>query len=160
MSCVAAFGSDKDPKARVISQQHVEQPFLDEIYSQLPSQEWRKKWKAVRFLNTVPIVQQLKEDGARLGGRRGKSSLESAKDAFTLINQYISSRGEGSDQPINKSLAAGLRQALEGYDLDISAEKVHPWLDKIRPDIVIKKQDRIICIELHYTAYAYCIHIY
>jgi hypothetical protein len=99
------------------------------------------------------VVQQLKKEQAVLGSRRGKaSSLKSATDAFAIINQYISSGGEGSDQPINKSLAAGLRMALNNSDLKIEAEQIHPWLGNIRPDVLVRESDKIICIEMHYTA--------
>ena len=31
-------------------------------------------------------------------------------------------------------------------------EKAHPWLESIRPDILVKREDKIVCIEMHYTA--------
>jgi hypothetical protein len=154
VSCVATFGdhveTDKDGKQKQV----LAQGLLDEVIESLPNHRWRQPSTTLRFLNSSPMVYQLKGQGAKFGQRRGRStSVEAARDSFLIINKHLSSGGEGSDQPINKCLALGLQRALEMDETQIIVETAHPWLDGIRPDIMVfPDPDKIICIEMHYTA--------
>ncbi|MCP4428969.1 MAG: hypothetical protein GY803_31175 [Chloroflexi bacterium] len=72
-----------------------------------------------------------------------------AENAFMEINRYIQDR---SDQPINKCLTQGLKDCLEVNDAEIIAEQAHPFLNSIRPDVLMRHdQSKTICIEMFYT---------
>ena len=134
-------------------EQIVPPKLLDAVVKSFKNDRWKRKSQAVSFLSTSPIIYLLKGQGAKFGSRRGASSpAENVQPAFTKINQHIATSGEGSDQPINKCLAIGLRETLGLDENQIVAEKDHPWLDGIRPDIMILSDpDKIICVEMHYT---------
>lgn len=149
VSCVAAYGKDASESGR----SPVQANLLEQVMANLPRKNWENKSAARRFMATSPIARQLRSEGALPGERRGKNtSLESANEAFLKINQAISSGGEGSDQPINRCLALCLRETVGIDSSQVLAEEGHPWLPNIRPDILIKKPDKIICIEVQYTA--------
>lgn len=154
VSCVARFGSEKDKDKYGNEIPIIDSGILDEVRAQLPHDKWREKDKAIRFLGTSPLVYQLKGQGAVLGHRRGNlEALEKARASFSKINQYVSSRGEGSDTPINKALARSLRTVLDVEDDVIVVEQTHPWLPSIQPDIMFFPElEKVICIEMHYTA--------
>lgn len=145
VSCVAAFGKANSVPQRLLIKMAEESPT-----------SWLKESRAVEFLSSSPVVRQLRKEPAKLGMRRGGPAayaLEKARKPFAATSEFISRGGEGSDKPINRCLAQGLRVCLKvGEDL-IAAEQAHPWLDGIRPDIVVEiDPDRIVCIEMFYTA--------
>jgi len=154
MSCVATFGKFEEVDKYGKRKQVVMPSLLDAVVGSLPNHRWKHPSQALRFLNTSPMVYQLKEQGAKFGQRRGRStSVEAARPSFSVINKHLGSGGEGSDQPINKCLAIGLRKVLEMDETQIVVEKGHPWLGGIRPDIMVfPHRDKIISIEMHYTA--------
>jgi len=115
-------------------------------------ENWRKPVIAQRFLQTSPLIRQLNNEPVRLGKRRsGQSarSIRTAELAFMEINRYAQN---DSDQPLNQCLAQGLRDCLKVDNDQIQAECIHPFLEGIRPDILIRLDSRkIICIEMFYT---------
>lgn len=117
------LGKDKDKKT---GKTVVNQELLDKITSQLAVENWRTRKAAKSLLETSPLAYQLKGLGSLPGQRRGTKSVENAREPFRTLNQFISSRGEGSDQPINKSLATALQEILGLKPSEISAEKFHP----------------------------------
>ena len=114
---------------------------------------WYKPSTANRFLKTTPIIKQLQGQSVVLGATRGvKKSLEDARSAFNEINKVASGfnpQRDGSDKPFNKALTKAIKEVMPS--LDICAEKEHPWLENINPDITIEMDDKLICLEFHYT---------
>lgn len=118
------------------------------------TKNWRQKSTAKSFLETTPILKQLNEEKITFGASRGKSNsaIEKARPAYEEINKVASGYNyarDGSDKPFNKTIAAALRDLRP--DLNITPEKAHPWLSNIYPDITIELEDKLVCLEFHYT---------
>jgi hypothetical protein len=129
----------------------VPQGLLDEVLSAIENTRWHQRSQVLQFLSRSPVVRQLRGEEAKIGGRRGRAFAEkAAQEAFGIVNHFITS--EGSDNPINKCLALALREALGLEVGDLAAEKRHPWLTSLQPDLLVTADpDRIVCIEVHYT---------
>ncbi|MFW6680362.1 ATP-binding protein [Lacrimispora sp. AGF001] len=115
---------------------------------------WKQKSKAKSFLEATPIVKQLNGQRTTLGASRGKSNsaIEVARTAYDEINKVASGYNlnrDGSDKPFNKTLAAAFSDLLP--NLKVESERRHPWLNNIYPDITIELEDRLVCLEFHYT---------
>jgi hypothetical protein len=153
LSCVAVFGAQTEKDEYGREKQIISAKLLDEVISDFKNDRWKRKSQAVSFLKTSPLVYLLKGQGAKYGSRRGASSpTEMAEAAFLKVNQFVASGGEGSDQPINRCLAMGLRETLGWDESKLVVETEHPWLKNIRPDLmVLADPNKIICIEMHYT---------
>lgn len=149
VGCVAHFGqyAESDDKSGAV----VSGELLEEVLDAVHDTKWHQRSQVLRFLDTSPLIRQLKGEEAKIGSRRGRSSAEdAAKDAFSIINRYITSGG--SDQPINRCLALAFREALDLSDDQLAAERAHPWLGNLRPDLLVTANpDKSICIEMHYT---------
>lgn len=140
VSCVAAYGSQNAVKSSL-----VEKITSDTI------ENWGKPVIARRFLESSPMTRQLKGEPAKLGKRRSGISARSIKNSsnlFSEINRYA----QDSDQPLNRCLAQALRDIFKVGEDAISAEIDHPFLDGIRPDILIKLDpSKLVCVEMFYT---------
>lgn len=115
---------------------------------------WKNKSTAKSFLKSTPMVRQLKREATPFGASRGRVSkaLEDSRVAFDEINKITAGfnvQRDGSDKPFNKIIASALGDILPGST--ISSEKAHPWLSNIYPDITIELEDRLVCLEFHYT---------
>lgn len=115
---------------------------------------WKQKSTAKSFLERTPILRQLNGKKITFGAIRGNSNnaIEKAKTAYEEINKVASGYNferDGSDKPFNKTIAAALQELRP--DLIITPEKQHPWLNNIYPDITIELEDRLVCLEFHYT---------
>lgn len=118
------------------------------------AKNWKQKSTAKLFLKSTPIIRQLNKEKITFGASRGKSNsaIEAARLAYEEINRVASGYNlnrDGSDKPFNKTLAAVLSDLLT--DIKIEPEKRHPWLNNIYPDITIELEDRLVCLEFHYT---------
>ena len=118
------------------------------------AKNWKQKSTAKLFLKSTPIIRQLNKEKITFGASRGKSNsaIEAARLAYEEINRVASGYNlnrDGSDKPFNKTLAAALSDLLT--DIKIEPEKRHPWLNNIYPDITIELEDRLVCLEFHYT---------
>lgn len=141
VSCVAAHGVHY----------RIDSELLTKIWANT-IENWKKPVIAKRFLGSSPLVRQLKGEPAKLGKRRSGASAQSIKDAETAFMEINHFTQNTSDQPINHCLAQGLRESLEWSESDIVAECAHPFLEGIRPDILIKHDpSKIICVEMFYT---------
>ncbi len=148
VTCITAYAED------------VKLPINREKFEELGVQpSWFAKSRAALMLRKTPLYLQLAGLPASKGNRRGgtvPAALDKARKPFDYINKLISqsstSDEKGSDKPLNKAMALALKDSLLEYgDLEITAERRHPWLGMI-PDILITTPDnRSICIEFYYT---------
>lgn len=143
VACIAAFGKDSKNYYK-----------MDWKNSGI-SPNWFNKSTAKSFLSNSPLVKQLLGNKVQFGNTRGgsaKDSLEKARKVYNEINaissNFIPTR-DGSDKPFNKIIASALTDLLPMYM--VSTEIHHPWLTNIIPDIMIEQNNRIICLEFHYT---------
>lgn len=142
VSCLAAYGNEYGVDKKINwNQMHI-------------ANTWKQKSTAKRFLEATPIIRQLNGQETTLGASRGKSNsaIENARTAYEEINKVASgynANRDGSDKPFNKTIAAAFRDLRP--DLSINPEKKHPWLSNIYPDITIELDDRLVCLEFHYT---------
>ncbi|HLO86542.1 MAG TPA: ATP-binding protein [Nostocaceae cyanobacterium] len=114
---------------------------------------WFQKSQARQTLMSSPVYLQLANKPQKKGKRgsgKNPEALETARPIFESFNKIIS---EASDHPFNRALCMALQNALEDNEgLEFNVEKPHPWLSKIRPDILINvKNTKCICLEMHYT---------
>lgn len=142
VSCLAAYGTEYGVDVKI-------------DWAQVNiAKSWKQKSTARSFLESTPIVKQLNGQKITFGASRGKSNsaIEAARPAYEEINKVASGYNvsrDGSDKPFNKTLAAAFSDLLT--DLKIESEKNHPWLNNIYPDITIELEDRLVCLEFHYT---------
>jgi hypothetical protein len=114
---------------------------------------WFEKSQARQTLKTSPAYRQLAGLPQRKGKRgsgKNPEALKTAKPIFEKLNKYIV---ENSDQPFNKALSMALQNACsDNSKLSFTSEQQHPWLQNIRPDILVNVNgEKYICIEMHYT---------
>jgi hypothetical protein len=130
---------------------------------------WFGKYSAKKRLQSTPLYLQILElqtsgNPSSVGkpkftaGKRksGKvvAGLENAKKAFEKLNELISAKSgtKMSDHSLNKSLCLALRDVLKDHEnISIESERFHPYLERIKPDILIQMKEKIICIEMCYT---------
>lgn len=147
ISCAAAYAEDAGIN------------ILREEFKKLEVPDhWFQKYQAKKSLSTTPLYLKLAGKEAKKGKRKSGAvpkALDKAKPIFEYLNkQYISGSGSGSDRPFNKALALALEELFkkENSELLFSAEKNHPWLKHLRPDILVDVPgQKCICIEMHYT---------
>ncbi|MCA6507624.1 MAG: ATP-binding protein [Pseudanabaena sp. M135S2SP2A07QC] len=118
---------------------------------------WLQKHPAKNSLSTTPLYLKLAGEEPKKGKRKSGSvpgALEKAKPIFERLNKDYISGAKGSDRPFNKALCLALSDIFseEKPDLTFHVEQTHPWLQYIRPDILIDvPNQKCICIEMHYT---------
>lgn len=120
-------------------------------------QHWLRKRPAKQPLSTTPLYLKLADKEPKKGKRKGGSgpgALEKAKPIFERLNKEYISGSKGSDKPFNRAVCLALSDSFseEDSNLTFRAEQNHPWLQYIRPDILIDvPNEKCICIEMHYT---------
>lgn len=118
---------------------------------------WMQKYPAKQSLSTTPLYLKLAGEDPKKGKRKGGAgpgALEKAKPIFEKLNRDYISGSKGSDQPFNKALCLALEDLFNNSasDLSFKSEQNHPWLQYIRPDILVDVPNtKYICIEMHYT---------
>ena len=147
VSCIAAYAKDAEipiPKEDLLNR---------DKYNIL--QYWCIKSNAKKTLSTTPLYLQLSgvsiTGGKRKSGRVEKG-LKNATPAFEKINKDISDK-KISDQKFNKAVCLALQDVFNNseHNLDFVAEKPHPHLTNIRPDILVDTNDKLVCLEFCYT---------
>lgn len=83
------------------------------------------------------------------GGRADKKGNKYEINCIVYELLKVLDGSNYSDKPFNKTIAAALRDLRP--DLNITPEKAHPWLSNIYPDITIELEDKLVCLEFHYT---------
>jgi hypothetical protein len=144
VSLIAAYNSD----------QNIEQLLRN---TNIPD-FWFTKSKARKMLESTPLYLQLNQQPPRIGKRRGGPTiraLEAASPAYNVLNQIASQSSGGSDKALNQAISLGLHDTFAksgGYAF--VAERNHPWLTNIIPDVLIevKGSRDTICLEFHYTS--------
>jgi hypothetical protein len=115
---------------------------------------WYTRHSAQRLLSTTPLLRQIKGERVKFGKRRSgtvATSLITAQPGFESISGFAAGNNGGSDEPLNHALADALREAL-GAGYTVEAEKNHPWLPNIVPDVrVDTPAGRHVCIEMFYS---------
>jgi hypothetical protein len=116
--------------------------------------DWLTKSGAKKLLGTTPLIRQLRGDPVKFGKRRSGSvagAIQKAQVAYQAISTFATGEGGGSDVPLNRALAAALRDVLPD-SFSIVAQEPHPWLPHVIPDILVDTpQARHICIEMFYS---------
>jgi hypothetical protein len=147
ISCFAAYAED----ARIpISR--------EEFESWDTPNHWFQKYQAKKSLSTTPLYLKLAGEDPKKGKRKSgavPAALEKAKPIFEKLNKEYISGSNGSDQPFNRALCLALSDLFleENSNLSFKSEHPHPWLQYIRPDILVDVPNKkCICIEMHYTA--------
>lgn len=147
VSCIAAYAKDAEipiPKEDLLNR---------DKYNIL--QHWCIKSNAKKTLSTTPLYLQLSgvsiTGGKRKSGRVEKG-LKNATPAFEKINKDISDK-KISDQKFNKAVCLALQDVFNNseHNFDFVAEKPHPHLTNIRPDILVDTNDKLVCLEFCYT---------
>ena len=147
VSCIAAYAKDAEipiPKEDLLNR---------DKYNIL--QHWCIKSNAKKTLSTTPLYLQLSgvsiTGGKRKSGRVEKG-LKNATPAFEKINKDISDK-KISDQKFNKAVCLALQDVFNNseHNLDFVAEKPHPHLTNIRPDILVDTNDKLVCLKFCYT---------
>ena len=147
VSCIAAYAKDAEipiPKEDLLNR---------DKYNIL--QHWCIKSNAKKTLSTTPLYLQLSgvsiTGGKRKSGRVEKG-LKNATPAFEKINKDISDK-KISDQKFNKAVCLALQDVFNNseHNLDFVAEKPHPHLTNIRPDILVDTNYKLVCLEFCYT---------
>jgi hypothetical protein len=137
ISCVAAYGSNTK---------------LSGI-KQLVPEGWLNKSTAKSHLENSPLYRQLVGNTPPKGLTKGgpAATARSQSDApFQELNKLVS--GSGNDRHVNHAVASCLLEKLDA-SFEVQAEKEHPWIPEITPDIrVDTPEGKQICIELCYTA--------
>ncbi|NMF58529.1 ATP-binding protein [Pseudanabaena yagii GIHE-NHR1] len=161
ISCIASYGRDANLKIN-------KDELLDKDKFNIP-EAWFNKYAAKKALKSTPLYLQILElqtsaNPTSLGkpkftaGKRksGKvvEGLKNATKAFEKFNERISAKNSQriSDNSLNKSLCLALKDLLEEYDnISLDSEQFHPYLNNIKPDILIEMEEKIICVEMCYT---------
>ena len=154
ISCIAAYSAEADLGIRRRDEYHI-------------PDAWFGKAAARKALVSTPLYLQLANKPITSGKRKsGKvtEGINNAQEAFEKINRDISDKsgkgsknrsGQRSDQPFNRAFCLALADALEKDGLkdveQIYAEGWHPYLETIKPDIVVEFPDKIVCIEMSYS---------
>ena len=137
ISCVAAYGSD---------------PKLSRIKELVP-EAWLNKSTAKSHLENSPLYRQLVGNTPPKGLTKGgpAATARSQSDTpFQELNKLVS--GSGNDRHVNHAVANCLHEKLDSSFV-VQAEKDHPWIPEIIPDIRVDTPNgKQICIEFCYTA--------
>ena len=113
-------------------------------------ESWKKKDMAKRTLKSAPLAKQLIGEAYPVGKRRsgsGATAIEVASPLFAELVKWMTSAG-GSDKEINRCLAAALTKCMP---FPAVADRPHPWIPNIIPDIFFDTPQKQICIEFHHT---------
>jgi len=128
----------------------VDKRVTDAIESFNPPVHWKNQAKAKGFFSTTPMVKQILGDKFQVGFRKGgpaANAIETAKPIFSELNRLIT-KGGVSDTVYNKAI----RDCITGLtSYNVEAQKCHPWLTKIIPDILVELPEKTISIEFHHT---------
>jgi hypothetical protein len=145
ISCIAAYSADANIDIR-----------RNDEYN-IPS-AWFGKAAAQKALVSTPLYLQLANKPITSGKRKSgkvEEGINNAQEAFKKINNDIS-KNKCSDQPFNHAFCLALKDALKQDGLQdaerIYAEEPHPYLESIRSDITVEFSDKIVCIEMSYSA--------
>lgn len=157
ISCIAAYSAEVGLGIRRRDEYHI-------------PNAWFGKAAARKALVSTPLYLQLANKPITSGKRKsGKvaEGIDNAQEAFKKINRDISDKsdksgkgskscsGQRSDQPFNRAFCLALADALKEDGLKdvekIYAEGWHPYLETIKPDIVVEFPDKIVCIEMSYS---------
>jgi hypothetical protein len=123
---------------------------LSTIESYKPPLFWKQQAKARAFLSTTPMAKQIMGEKFQVGFRKGgpaAAAIAKATPIFTELNRLLT-KGGVSDTVYNKAIAKCLRE-LTSYTIE--AQRVHPWLEKITPDVLVELPEKTISIEFHHT---------
>jgi hypothetical protein len=146
ISCFAAYAEDSGIP---ISRKEFEEWGLPK--------HWLQKYPAKQSLSTTPLYLKLAGEEPKKGKRKGGAgpgALDKAQPIFEKLNKEYISGSKGSDRPFNKALCLALSDIFSEKDSNLSfkSEHSHPWLQYIRPDILVDVPNKkCICIEMHYT---------
>jgi hypothetical protein len=117
-----------------------------------------QKHPAKKSLVTTPLYLKLAGEAPKKGKRKSGAApeaLEKARPIFEKLNKEYISGPKGSDQAFNRALALALEDIFSSKGeskVSFQSEKNHPWLQHIRPDILVDiPNKKCICIEMHYT---------
>jgi hypothetical protein len=114
------------------------------------NRNWGLKNKAKETFDRTPLMRLLTNNDHPIGKKRSRQTqeaLQMAEEPFKRINRMISTK-EISDKCLNKAISECIN--MDG-DITSIAEKGHPWLRGIVPDILIEQGEKQICLEFHYT---------
>lgn len=148
ISCIVAYSKEAGIQ---ISRED----FEDENKYSVP-RHWFGKKLAQDTLKRTPLFLQLSGQKFATGKRKtGKvqEGLNNAKKAYEKLNQELSSSQPGklSDTRINRAIFLALKDTLQRTEIHFECEKFHPYLSRIKPDITIKTEEKIVCLEFCYT---------
>ena len=126
-------------------------PKLDHIRQAVQS-SWRQKSKADEMIMRSPMYRQLVGESPSRGKTKSgpaAAARMAATPHFTALNKLVA--GSGNDRHVHAAVAECLRSALpDGFS--VWAEKTHPWIPQITPDVFIETPEGTqICIEFCYT---------
>lgn len=147
ISCIVAYADDAQiPISR--------EDFKDPDKYDVPA-HWFGKKVANNTLKRTPLYLQLSGGQNPTGKRKSgtvQKALDSSRKAFEKINEDISASKSGKigDQPFNKAICLALEQTLSEFNLQFRCEEYHQHL-RIKPDITVETNNKIICLEFHYT---------
>ncbi len=147
ISCICAYSKESGIDIE-------KQEFLDVNLYKVPK-KWLQKSHARDRLVRTPLFLQIEGSQKPTGKRRSgkiEEALKNARQAFEKINSDISSK-RLSDQPLNKAVCLALQDLIKkkpNLNISLMVEEKHPYLN-VRPDITVKTEDKIICLEFCYT---------
>jgi hypothetical protein len=119
-------------------------------------ESWISKQHAKDRLAVTPLYFQLSGRSMTVGKRKSgpvKQALKTATEPFDKFNDNVYKKVI-SDQRFNKALYYALDEIFiqDQSNLELSCEKIHPFLPTIRPDILINvHNNKYICLEFCYT---------
>ncbi|MEC4853728.1 MAG: hypothetical protein SAJ12_22330, partial [Jaaginema sp. PMC 1079.18] len=67
-----------------------------------------------------------------------------------INNDTSSNTSKLGDQIFNKAICLALEDTLSDSSFEFRPEEYHPKL-RVKPDIIVETQDKIICLEVCYT---------
>lgn len=118
------------------------------IESNSVPERWCKKSTAQETFSNSPVYRQLKgilHNYGRTKGSPTRKALETADPIYAKLVDWISKTG--TDKEFNKCVASILRD----FGFTAYAEKEHPGIPNIYPDVLIETEDKYVSIEFHYT---------
>lgn len=121
------------------------------IKSHSPPGNWSRKAGTKKSIESSPMYKQLIGEQFPFGKRKGGNIIKSLNRAEPIYSDIIKdwlNHGGGNDIHLNKALGKALEYA--GIE-NVKVEKEHPWIKGVKPDIQIEREDKIICMEFHYT---------
>ena len=113
---------------------------------------WSRPSTAREFMSTSLLRRLLIGEKLEVGKRKSGPASEALKAAEAAYEKIASfTTGSGHDRHINRAVAKALKSALPG-EYAVEAEKPHPWVPNVTPDISVDMPDgRIVSIESCYT---------